>query len=142
MNRHIHPFGNLFREPAAFVPPVMSFIALTVVAGTLAVKGIGYRPADEETPAHIWQLLMAGQLPVILFFAIQWLPRTPRQAGSSCAAICGGAGSHRAGLFAEAVNVRPPRLLDGDRSTSWIRQVSRTPVRKPREIPTHRYGLC
>jgi hypothetical protein len=38
------------------------------------------RQADEGTAAHLWQLLMAGQLPVIAFFAIAWLPRSPRQA--------------------------------------------------------------
>ena len=30
---------------------------------------------DEGTIAHLWQLLMAGQLPVLAFFAIKWLPR-------------------------------------------------------------------
>jgi hypothetical protein len=36
--------------------------------------------ADEGTAAHLWQLLMPGQLPVVLFFAIRWLPTEPRQA--------------------------------------------------------------
>ena len=35
------------------------------------------RQADEGTAAHLWQLLMAGQLPIIGFFAIKWFPRTP-----------------------------------------------------------------
>jgi hypothetical protein len=35
--------------------------------------------ADEGTLAHLWQLLMAGQLPVLAFFAIKWLPRAPNQ---------------------------------------------------------------
>ena len=34
---------------------------------------------DEGAVAHIWQLLMAGQLPVLLFFAVTWLRRAPRQ---------------------------------------------------------------
>ena len=37
-------------------------------------------PADEGTAAHIWQILMAGQIPIIVFFAIRWLPRTPKDA--------------------------------------------------------------
>jgi hypothetical protein len=37
------------------------------------------RDPDEGTAAHIWQLRMAGQMPVLLFFAVKWLPRAPRQ---------------------------------------------------------------
>jgi hypothetical protein len=36
--------------------------------------------ADEGTAAHLFQILMAGQLPIILFFAGKWLPRHPKQA--------------------------------------------------------------
>jgi hypothetical protein len=38
------------------------------------------READEGTAAHLWQLLVAAQLPVTAFFAITWLPRAPRSA--------------------------------------------------------------
>jgi len=38
------------------------------------------RQADEGAAAHIWQLLMVGQVPVVAFFAIRWLPTEPRQA--------------------------------------------------------------
>ena len=37
------------------------------------------READEGAIAHIWQLLMAGQLPLLAYFVIKWLPRVPRQ---------------------------------------------------------------
>jgi hypothetical protein len=57
----------------------MSLAALSLVLGHLAIYG-GARQADEGAAAHLWQLLMAGQLPVIAFFAIKWLPRTPGQA--------------------------------------------------------------
>lgn len=57
----------------------MSLAALGLVLGHLAIYG-GARQADEGAAAHLWQLLMAGQLPVIAFFAIKWLPRTPGQA--------------------------------------------------------------
>ena len=36
--------------------------------------------ADEGTPAHLWQLLMAGQVPLVLYFATVRLPEYPRQA--------------------------------------------------------------
>jgi hypothetical protein len=53
------------------------------------------READEGTSAHLWQILMAGQLPVIAFFAIKWLPQNPKsalvvlalQAGAGLAAL-------------------------------------------------------
>ncbi len=57
----------------------MSFAALSVVLGHIAIFGAAHE-ADEGTAAHLWQLLMAGQIPVIAFFAIKWLPRSPRQA--------------------------------------------------------------
>lgn len=38
------------------------------------------READEGAAAHIWQLLMAGQVPIVAYFGITWLPRAPRQA--------------------------------------------------------------
>lgn len=57
----------------------MSLTALGLVLGHIAIFGTA-RQADEGAAAHLWQLLMAGQLPVIAFFAIKWLPRTPGQA--------------------------------------------------------------
>ena len=37
------------------------------------------REPDEGSIAHLWQLLMAGQLPLLAYFAIKWLPRAPKQ---------------------------------------------------------------
>lgn len=68
-----------FRKPSAFLPLAMSLTALAVVLGHVAVFG-GAREADEGTAAHVWQILMAGQVPVIAFFAIKWLPRSGREA--------------------------------------------------------------
>jgi hypothetical protein len=38
----------------------------------------GIRESDEGAIAHIWQLLMAGQLPLLAYFVFRWLPRVPR----------------------------------------------------------------
>jgi hypothetical protein len=57
----------------------MSLAAFGVVITFLAMFGVVHEP-DEGTAAHLWQLLMAGQLPIIAFFAIKWLPQAPRQA--------------------------------------------------------------
>jgi hypothetical protein len=80
MDQPIQSFGAIVRQPTAFLPLAMSLVALTVVLGAVAIFGVDYKPADEEAPAHIWQLLMAGQMPVLAFFAIKWLPRAPKQA--------------------------------------------------------------
>ena len=70
---------SLMKQPSAFLPVAMSFAALATVLGHVALFGV-VREADEGTAAHIWQLLMALQVPVMAFFAVKWLPQTPRQA--------------------------------------------------------------
>jgi hypothetical protein len=57
----------------------MSLAALTVVLVHLINSGVA-RQADEGAAAHLWQLLMAAQIPVIAFFALRWLPQSPRSA--------------------------------------------------------------
>ncbi len=54
----------------------MSLGALGLVLGHIAIFGTA-RQADEGAAAHLWQFLMAGQIPVIAFLAIKWLPRAP-----------------------------------------------------------------
>ncbi len=56
----------------------MSLAALAVVLGHIALFG-AVREDDEGIAAHIWQLLMAGQIPALAYFVIRWLPRMPRQ---------------------------------------------------------------
>jgi hypothetical protein len=56
----------------------MSVTALGIVLAYAAMFGVA-RQADEGVAAHIWQVLMAGQVPVVAFFAIKWLPTQPRQ---------------------------------------------------------------
>jgi hypothetical protein len=77
-------FGVIIKKPSAFLPLAMSLTALAMLGGAyifaLATGHGGLvREPDEGAIAHLWQLLMAGQLPVLLFFAIKWLPRAPRQ---------------------------------------------------------------
>ena len=67
------------KHPSALLPLAMSCAALALVVGHIALVGIA-RQADEGAEAHLWQLLMAGQVPVVAYFAITWLPRSPRQA--------------------------------------------------------------
>ncbi len=70
---------SALKQPSALIPLAMSCVALSLVLGHVALFGAA-READEGAAAHLWQLLMAGQIPVIAFFALTWLPRTPRPA--------------------------------------------------------------
>lgn len=82
------------KQPSAVFPLAMSITALGIVLGHAAMFGVVHE-ADEGTAAHLFQLLMAGQVPIVAFFAFKWLPRAPRgtlqvlalQAGAALAAF-------------------------------------------------------
>jgi hypothetical protein len=78
MDQPTRSFGAVIQQPSAFIPVAMSLTALTLVLVHIALFGAA-RQADEGPTAHLWQLLMAGQLPILAFFAVKWLPRAPRQ---------------------------------------------------------------
>ncbi len=69
----------MLKHPSAFLPVAMSLAALATVAVFIALHGPAPQ-ADEGAAAHLWQLLMAGQVPIVLFFGIRWLGFSPRQA--------------------------------------------------------------
>lgn len=70
---------STLKQPSAWLPLAMSLAALAVVIGYIARIGTA-RQADEGLAAHLWQMLMAAQLPIIAFFAIMYLPQKPKQA--------------------------------------------------------------
>jgi|ERR1700687_80625 len=69
----------IIRQPSAFLPVTMSLLALATLLVAFITGGL-VRETDEGTAAHIWQLLMGGQMPIVAYFAIKWLPQAPRQA--------------------------------------------------------------
>ena len=75
----------LARKPSAIVPIAMSLCALSVVFIAMATGAAKPQP-DENAAAHIWQILIAGQLPFLGWFALRWLMRDPK-AGLSVIAI-------------------------------------------------------
>jgi hypothetical protein len=70
---------SIGKLPSAWIPVVMSLAALVLVAIQLVTHGVEPE-RDEGAVAHLWQLLMGAQLPVIALFAFRWLRRAPRQA--------------------------------------------------------------
>jgi hypothetical protein len=57
---------SLIKQPSAFLPLAMSLAALFLVVGHAAIFGIVHE-ADEGAAAHIWQILMAAQLPILAY---------------------------------------------------------------------------
>jgi len=74
MEQYPNSFLWLIRRPAAFLPILMSIAAL-ILLGVAAVTSGLVRERDEGSVAHIWQLLMAGQLPILAYFLLRWFPR-------------------------------------------------------------------
>jgi hypothetical protein len=87
-------FRSTLKQPAALLPIAMSGAALALLLAHIALFGAA-READEGATAHIFQLLIALQLPVVGFFAIKRLPLAPKetlyvlalQAGAALAAL-------------------------------------------------------
>ena len=79
MDQYPNSVLSLSKKPSAFVPMAMSITALAVLLGSIAASSGVVRDTDEGAIAHIWQLLMAGQVPILAYFVIRWLPRVPRQ---------------------------------------------------------------
>jgi len=87
-------FSQMLRRPSAFLPVAMSFAALAMVLGHIAMFG-AVREVDEGAAAHLFQLLMVAEVPIVAFFALKWLPRFPKpalqvlavQAGAGLAAL-------------------------------------------------------
>jgi hypothetical protein len=71
--------SSMLRHPSAFLPLLMSLGALATIAVFVSLRGTAPQQ-DEGTAAHLWQILMAAQAPIVLFFALKWVPRAPRQA--------------------------------------------------------------
>jgi len=93
----VSPFPIL-KHPSAFLPVAMSLGALATVLIFVALHGTAPQ-ADEGAAAHIWQLLMAAQAPMVVYFAITWVPQSPRQAVAILALQAGAALAAMAPVF-------------------------------------------
>ena len=70
---------TLLRQKCAYFPLAMSAAGLALVLVHAARYGIVHE-ADEGTSAHLFQILMVAQVPIVGFFAITWLPQSPKPA--------------------------------------------------------------
>ena len=69
----------LIKKPAAWLPVAMSLAALATVLASVAIYGVVHE-TDEGATAHIFQLLIVLQVPLVAYFALRWLPKVPKQA--------------------------------------------------------------
>lgn len=77
MDQYPRSVLSLSRKPSAFVPIAMSLTALGILVGSFIIVGV-VREDDEGAAAHLWQLLMVGQVPILAYFVMRWLPHAPR----------------------------------------------------------------
>jgi hypothetical protein len=72
----MHLYFASLRQPDAFLPVAMSLAGLGLVVGHYMMYGITHE-TDEGAAAHIFQMLMLFQLPIIAFFALRSFFRSP-----------------------------------------------------------------
>ena len=82
------PNDSPIKQLSAWLPLAMSLAALTLILGHAAVYGIVHE-ADEGNAGHVWQILMAAQLPIVAYFILKWLPRRPRESLQVLALLAG-----------------------------------------------------
>ena len=70
---------TLMGRPAAYLPVLMSVAALGTIVWFVAAHGVVHQ-TDEGAEAHLWQILVVGQVPLIAYFAYRWLPTARRPA--------------------------------------------------------------
>jgi hypothetical protein len=71
--------SQMIRRPLAWIPVGMSLAILAMVLTTIGISG-AVRQEDEGTQAHIFQLWLVLEVVLVTVFAVEWVPRRPKQA--------------------------------------------------------------
>lgn len=79
METYPHSVLTLARKRSAVVPLAMSLAAFAAVVISAEMFG-AHRSADEGALAHIFQLLIGLQIPLLAFFAFKWMRRDAKSA--------------------------------------------------------------
>lgn len=68
------------RKISAWLPILLSLAMMGVLLYFVKSNGGVAQPeADEGTGAHLFQIWLAVESLMLLFFALRWLPKAPRQ---------------------------------------------------------------
>ncbi len=86
--RNAAPTGNPILA-SAWIPLAMSIVALTLVIAHAAIYGTVHE-VDEDTPSHLFRILVVLQIPIVAYFVIRWLPGHPRKSVRALALQAGG----------------------------------------------------
>ena len=78
MTRAISEHASPGKGWSAWVPIAISAFLIVLVLRYVAIHG-AVAEADEGIEAHLFQLLMPVQLVAMAYFALTWLPRSPRR---------------------------------------------------------------
>ena len=71
--------NSITKKPSAWLPIAMSSASIAVFVISFLKYGIVHE-ADEGVAAHLFQIFMFGQAPIVAFFALRWIPENPRKA--------------------------------------------------------------
>lgn len=69
----------MIRRPIAWIPIAMSLATLVMVVAAIGLSGTT-RQEDEGAPAHIFQIWLILEMLLVAAFAIEWVPRRPKEA--------------------------------------------------------------
>jgi hypothetical protein len=69
----------MLKKPSAWIPIAMSALALLLVVGSVGLFGVQKSTGDESAIARVFQLLLAGQVPVVGYFILKWSPKQQQQ---------------------------------------------------------------
>lgn len=76
MNAGPRQMITLSTKPSGALPLLMSLTALLIAIVYIITTG-GQPQADEGAAAHIFQLMVVGQVPIIGFFLLRWIRASP-----------------------------------------------------------------
>jgi hypothetical protein len=71
---------DLLKRLNAYLPLVLSLIMECILLYFLFRHGTPVREKDEGVGAHLFQIWLAIEVILIAYFAVTWLPRSPKQA--------------------------------------------------------------
>ena len=71
---------SLLKKPSAWAPLLLSVLMIIFFLGNVAFFGVPAPEPDEGIAAHLFQIWLALEVCMITFFALKWLPQTPKQA--------------------------------------------------------------
>ena len=71
--------SQMIRRSLAWIPVAMSLAILAMVLTTIGISG-AVRQEDEGTQAHIFQIWLVLEVVLVAVFAVEWVPRRPKQA--------------------------------------------------------------